>query len=79
MTLTPPKTAISKSNGGTGTINFFDKGKADELAEMGFHYVEHKINVNQVVYSFVDTPKLREKISSKYAKTEYYASKYFYL
>lgn len=74
-----PQTAMSKGGGGMGTINFFDKKKADELAELGFKYVEHKINAEQVIYSFVDTPKLREKLSGNYAKTEYYFSKYHYM
>ena len=73
------QTAMSKGGGGMGTINFFDKDKADEIAAMGFKYVVHKINANQVVYSFIDTPKLREKLANNYAKTEYYSSKYLCL
>ena len=64
---------------GTGTINFFDKNKADELAKMGFKYVEHKINANQVIYAFIDTPKLREKLVGQYDKHEYYVSPNMYL
>lgn len=71
-------TAFDKKRG-MGTINFFDKKKADELAEMGFHYVEHKINANQVIYAFVDTPQLREKLIGQYDKCEYYVSKNMYL
>ena len=73
------KTESKVKSGGMGTINFFDKDKADEIAAMGFKYVVHKINANQVVYSFVDTPKLREKLANNYAKTEYYSSKYLCL
>lgn len=62
-----------------GTINFFDKKKADELAEQGFKYIEHKINANQVIYAFIDTPKLREKLAGQYDKCEYYISKNIYL
>ena len=67
------------NSGGTGTINFFDKNKADELAKMGFKYVEHKINANQVIYAFIDTPKLREKLVGQYDKHEYYVSPNMYL
>lgn len=83
----PEKTAQTTLNvgthkansGGTGTINFFDKNKADELAKMGFKYVEHKINANQIIYAFIDTPKLREKLVGQYDKHEYYVSKNVYL
>lgn len=74
-----PQTGTYKGGGRMGTINFFDKKKADELAEMGFHYVEHKINANQVIYAFVDTPQLREKLIGQYDKCEYYVSKNMYL
>ena len=62
-----------------GTINFFDKNKADELAKMGFKYVEHKINANQVIYAFIDTPKLREAITGKFANNEFFVNKTMYL
>lgn len=62
-----------------GTVNFFDKKESDKLAEMGFHYTVHKINANQIVYSFVDTPELRERIVGKYDKCAYYMSKNIYL
>ena len=77
-TLTTP-TIEYKGGGRMGTINFFDKKKADELAEMGFKYTEHKINANQVIYAFIDTPKLREKLVGQYDKCEYYVSKNIYL
>ena len=76
---TTPQTEMCKGGGRMGTINFLDKNKADELAKMGFRYVEHKINANQVIYAFIDTPKLREKLVGQYDKREYYVSKNVYL
>ena len=78
MTLTTQTIGL-KGGGRVGTINFFDKNKADELAKMGFKYVEHKINANQIIYAFIDTPKWREKLVDQYDKHEYYVSKNVYL
>ena len=39
-----------------GTINFLSKEQADKLSALGFKYVEQKINSEQIVYSFIDTP-----------------------
>lgn len=58
-----------------GTINFINKEQADTLLSLGFMYTEQKINSEQVVYSFIDTPKLREIINSKYDKTDFYINK----
>ena len=48
-----------------GTINILSKEKADTLLSMGFKYTEQKINDNQVVYSFIDTPEIRKVVSSR--------------
>lgn len=58
-----------------GTINFLSKEQADILIALGFNCVNQRINDTQIVYSFVDSPKLREIISNKFAKNEYYISK----
>lgn len=42
---------------------------------MGFKYTEQKINDNQVVYSFIDTPEIRKVVSCQFAKNEFYISK----
>ena len=58
-----------------GTINILSKEKADTLLSMGFKYTEQKINDNQVVYSFIDTPEIRKVVSCQFAKNEFYVSK----
>ena len=42
---------------------------------MGFKYTEQKINDNQVVYVFIDTPEIRKVVSCQFAKNEFYISK----
>ena len=80
MKVNPTNLRYTNENiSGRGVLNFFDKSKADELADMGFKYTKHIINDNQTIYSFIDTPKLREIIISRYDKCEYYSSKYLYL
>ena len=68
-----------KNSGGFGTVDFISKDKADELASMGFHYTEHRINANQIVYQFVDTPELRKAITGKFANNEFFVNKTMYL
>lgn len=58
-----------------GTVNILSKDKADELLAKGFKYTEQKVNGEQVVYSFIDTPKLRKVISSNFDNNEFYISK----
>ena len=57
-----------------GTINILSKEKADTLLSMGFKYTEQKINDNQVVYAFIDTPEIRKVVSCQFAKNEFYVS-----
>ena len=58
-----------------GTINILSKEKADTLLSMGFKYTEQRINPEQVVYSFIDTPEIRKIVSCQFAKNEFYISK----
>lgn len=58
-----------------GTINLLSKEKADIIASLGYSYIEHKINDKQIIYSFIDTPKIRKLISSYFANNEFYVSK----
>lgn len=58
-----------------GTINFLSKEKADMISTLGYNYTEHKINDEQIVYSFIDTPEIRKIISSHFANNEFYVSK----
>ena len=60
-----------------GTINILSKEKADTLLSKGFKYTEQKINDNQVVYSFIDTPEIRKVVSCQSAKNEFYISTNF--
>ena len=57
-----------------GTINILSKEKADTLLSMGFKYTEQRINPEQVVYSFIDTPEIRKVVSCQFAKNEFYIS-----
>ena len=57
-----------------GTINFLSKEQADKLSTLGFKYVEQKINYEQIVYSFIDTPEIRKIVSSQFAKNDFYIS-----
>ena len=57
-----------------GTINFLSKEQADKLSVLGFKYVEQKINYEQIVYSFIDTPEIRKIVSSQFAKNDFYIS-----
>ena len=41
-----------------GTINFINKEQADILLSLGFRYTEQKINSEQMIYSFIDTPEI---------------------
>ena len=57
-----------------GTINVLSKEQADKLSALGFKYVERKINSEQIVYTFVDTPEIRKIVSSQFAKNDFYIS-----
>ena len=57
-----------------GTINILSKEKADTLLSMGFKYTEQRINPEQVVYSFIDTPEIRKVKKRQFAKNELYIS-----
>ena len=57
-----------------GTINFLSKEQADNLSTLGFKYVEQKINYEQIVYSFIDTPEIRKIVSRQFAKNDFYIS-----
>ena len=57
-----------------GTINFLSKEQADKLSTLGFKYVEQKINYEQIVYSFIDTPEIRKIVSRQFAKDDFYIS-----
>ena len=57
-----------------GTINFLSKEQADKLSALGFKYVEKKINYEQIVYSFIDTPEIRKIVSRQFAKNDFYIS-----
>ena len=57
-----------------GTINILSKEQADKLSMLGFKYTEHKINSEQTVYSFIDTPEIRKMVSSQFTKNEFYIS-----
>ena len=78
-TVTTQTTAFKNNKSHIGTVNFISKDKADELATMGFHYTEHRINANQIVYQFVDTPELRKAITGKFANNEFFVNKTMYL
>ena len=62
-----------------GTINILSKEQADKLSVLGFKYTEQKINSEQTVYSFIDTPEIRKIVSSQFAKNEFYISNTVYL
>ena len=57
-----------------GTINFLSKEQANKLSALGFKYVEQKINYEQIVYSFIDTPEIRKIVSRQFAKNDFYIS-----
>ena len=57
-----------------GTINFLSKEQADKLSTLGFKYVEQKINYEQIVYTFIDTPEIRKIVSRQFAKNDFYIS-----
>ena len=57
-----------------GIINFLSKEQADKLSALGFKYVEQKINSEQIVYSFIDTPEIRKIVSRQFAKNDFYIS-----
>ena len=57
-----------------GTINILSKEQADKLSMLGFKYTEQKINSEQIVYAFIDTPEIRKIISSQFAKNDFYIS-----
>lgn len=49
------------------------------ISVLGFKYTPHKINSEQTVYSFMDTPEIRKVISSRFSKNEFYISNTIYL
>ena len=55
-----------------GTINFLSKEQADKLSALSFKYVEQKINSEQIVYSFIDTPEIRKIVSRQFAKNDFF-------
>ena len=58
-----------------GTINILSKEKADTLLSMGFKYTEQKIGNNRIVYSFIDTPEIRNVVLGNFASHEFYIGK----
>lgn len=62
-----------------GTVNFINKEKADELIALGFKCKQDKINSDQIVYSFIDTPELRKAITGKFANSEFFVNKVVYM
>ena len=54
-----------------GCIVFVDKDVADKIATMGFKYEESITTNGYTLYKFIDTPELRNLISSKFANTQY--------
>ena len=57
-----------------GTINILSKEKADMISVFGFKYTPHKINSEQTVYSFMDTPEIRKVIFKEFSKKDFYVS-----
>ena len=57
-----------------GTINFINKEQADFLLSLGFRYTEQKVNSEQMIYSFIDTPEIRKVITGKFGKNDFYVS-----
>ena len=57
-----------------GTSNILSKEQADKLSMLGFKYTEQKINSEQTVYSFIDTPEIRKIVSSQFANNDFYIS-----
>ena len=62
-----------------GTINILSKEKADTISALGFKYTPHKINAEQTVYSFVDTPEIRKVITKEFSNKDFYVDKTVYL
>lgn len=54
-----------------GSIIVVDKDVADKIAAMGFKYEESITTNGYTLYKFIDTPELRQTITSKYADTQY--------
>lgn len=55
-----------------GTINILSKEKADIISALGFKYTPHKVNSEQTVYSFIDTPEIRKVITKKFSNKDFY-------
>lgn len=62
-----------------GTINILSKEKADMISALGFKYTPHKINSEQTVYSFMDTPEIRKIISKKFSNKDFFVGNSVFL
>lgn len=62
-----------------GTINILSKEKADMISVFGFKYIPHKINSEQTVYSFIDTPEIRKVISKEFSKNDFFVENSVFL
>ena len=58
-----------------GTINILSKKNADTLLSLGYKCVEQRLNPNQVVYSFIDTPEIRKFVSGQFEMNDFYIDK----
>lgn len=56
-------------------VNILDKGKAESLRKLGFHYVEQRVSDNKLVYTFIATPELINIITKNFAKNDFYIGK----
>lgn len=54
---------------------FFDKGIANQLVNKGYSYVVERIGSGLdviEVYGFIETPELKEYVTSRYSEQDYY-------
>lgn len=49
------------------------------ISALGFKYTPHKINSEQTVYSFMDTPEIRKIVSKEFAQNDFYVDKSVFL
>lgn len=49
------------------------------ISALGFKYTQHKINSEQTVYSFIDTPEIRKAILKNFSKKDFFVEKSVFL
>lgn len=61
------------------TIVFLDKNNADELASIGFKYIETKLSDGKSVYIFVENDDIQKICKCNFTNKDYFIGDHLFL